>query len=155
MPVARSFLRIGELARATALSPDSLRHYERLGLLTATRTPGRFREYRGDAIHRVRVIQAALAIGFTLTELAEIFAERRAGRPPCRRVRALAGGKLVALTAEIRDLSRLRRRLVRTLAGWDRRLAGGDDRAPAGLLDALATASAPARRARSALRRRA
>lgn len=141
MPVQRSLLRIGDLARVTNLSPDTLRHYERLGLLSATRTPGRFREYGSDAVHRVRVIQAALAIGFTLAELAEIFAERAAGRAPCHRVRKLAGAKLVSLTERIRELSRLRRQLERTLALWDGQLSGTPSGAPARLLDALASHS--------------
>jgi DNA-binding transcriptional MerR regulator len=139
MPVPRSLLRIGDLARIANLSPDTLRHYERLGLLSATRTPGRFREYDRDAVHRVRVIQAALAIGFTLAELGEIFAERAAGRAPCQRVRKLAGAKLVALTERIRELSRLRRQLERTLALWDGQLSGTPSGAPARLLDSLAS----------------
>ena len=138
MPVQRSLLRIGELARLSRLSPDTLRHYERLGLLAAARTPGKFREYGSDAAHRVHVIQAALAIGFTLAELSEIFAERAAGRAPCQRVRKLAGAKLVALTERIADLSRLRRQLTRTLAIWDTQLAGTPAGVPARLLDSLA-----------------
>ena len=139
MPVQRSLLRIGDLARVTGLSPDTLRHYERLGLLSATRTPGRFREYGHDAVHRVRVIQAALAIGFTLAELSGVLAERTAGRAPCQRVRKLAGAKLVALTERIRELSRLQRQLERTLAVWDSQLAGTPSGVPARLLDSLAS----------------
>jgi len=146
-----SILRIGELARLAGLSPDSLRHYERLGLLSATRTQGRFREYRRDAVQRVRVIQAALAIGFTLAELSGLFAERAAGRPPCRRARALAASKLVELTARIEELCRLQARLRRTLAVWDEQLAGTPAGVPARLLDSLASDEPeprrPARRA--------
>ena len=134
-----SILRIGELAQHAGLSRDTLRHYERLGLLSATRTEGRFREYRRDAIQRVRVVQAALAIGFTLAELSEMFAERAAGRPPCRRARALAATKLAELTRRIEELSRLRARLERTLAVWDEQLAGTPAGVPARLLDSLAS----------------
>src|SRR6185436_7476808 len=119
--------------------PDTLRHYERLGLLSAARTPGRFREYARDAVHRVRVIQAALAIGFTLSELSGILAERAAGRAPCQRVRKLAAAKLDALTNRIAELSRLRRQLKRTLAVWDTQLAGTAAGVPARLLDSLAS----------------
>ena len=141
MPVQRSLLRIGELAQLTSLSPDTMRHYERLGLLSPARTPGRFREYGRDAVHRVRVIQAALAIGFTLAELSEILAERAAGRVPCQRVRKLAGAKLASLTQRIEQLSRLRRQLKRTLAVWDTQLAGTPAGVPARLLDSLASQS--------------
>jgi MerR family transcriptional regulator, copper efflux regulator len=139
MPVQRSLLRIGELAQIAGLSPDALRHYERMGLLTATRTPGRFREYDRDAVHRIRVIQAALAIGFTLAELSDILAERAAGRAPCQRVRKVAGAKLAALIEQIEELSRLRRQLERTLAVWDTQLSGTLSGAPARLLDSLAS----------------
>lgn len=151
MPVQRSLLRIGELAQIAGLSPDTLRHYERLGLLSATRTPGRFREYGRDAVHRIRVIQAALAIGFTLSELSEILAERAAGRAPCQRVRKLAAAKLVALTKQIEELSHLRRQLEHTLVTWDTQLSGTAPGVPARLLDALATRDdvGPAPRRRS------
>jgi DNA-binding transcriptional MerR regulator len=147
MPLQRPHLRIGELARLNSLSPDTLRHYERLGLLSAARTPGRFREYGRDAVQRVRVIQAALAIGFTLAELSEILAERTAGGAPCQRVRKLAAAKLDALTKRIEELSRLRRQLERTLAGWDTQLAGTAAGAPARLLDSLASQPRPQRTA--------
>ncbi|HMG55597.1 MAG TPA: MerR family transcriptional regulator [Kofleriaceae bacterium] len=137
MAIQRSVLRIGELAHLAGLSPDTLRHYERLGLLAAARTPGRFREYGADAIRRVEMIQAALAIGFTLAELSEIVAERAAGRAPCHRVRALAADKLVELTERIAELSRLRARLQRTLAAWDDRLATAPSGAAARLLESL------------------
>lgn len=129
-------LRIGELARRTNLSPDSIRHYNRLGLVSSTRTTGQFREFEADAIHRVQVIQAALALGFSLEELTQIFAMRREGRARCRRVRTLAGAKLVALSERIAELQRLRRLLVRTLAGWDATLAGEAEH-PARLLESL------------------
>jgi DNA-binding transcriptional MerR regulator len=132
-------LRIGDLARASGLSPDSLRHYERLGLLRpAARTSGGFRKYPADAVRRVKVIQRSLAIGFTLADLASIFRERAAGLAPCRRVRALADEKLRALNDRIVNLQRLRDALGQTLVAWDGRLAVATAGRPAGLLDALA-----------------
>jgi DNA-binding transcriptional MerR regulator len=132
-------LRIGELARASALSPDSIRHYERLGLLPrAARTTGGFREYPEEAVRRVRVIQRSLALGFTLAELAGIFRDRASGRAPCQRVRALAAEKLRALAARVAELEWLRTALAQTLAAWDLRLAGAAAGRPAGLLDCLA-----------------
>jgi DNA-binding transcriptional MerR regulator len=152
VPVPRATLRIGELARLAGLSPDTLRHYERLGLLSATRTPGQFREYGPEALRRVRVIQAALVIGFGLGELSQVFAERAAGRPPCKRVRAMAGEKLEELSRRIEELTRLRAQLAGTLASWDARLASTRGQAPAYLLDSLveekaSTTSATTRRA--------
>jgi DNA-binding transcriptional MerR regulator len=132
-------LRIGALARAAGLSPDTLRHYERLGVLPpASRTTGGFREYPIDATRRIRVVQEALKMGFTLAELASVFKERASGRHPCMRVRALAEEKLRALEVRIAELDRLRADLVRTLAGWDARLSASTLGRPAGLLDSLA-----------------
>jgi MerR family copper efflux transcriptional regulator len=132
-------LRIGALARLAGLSPDTLRHYERLGVLPrASRTTGGFREYPMAATRRVRVVQEALKMGFTLAELAGVFKERTSGRHPCMRVRALAEDKLRALEARMVELRRLHGDLVRTLAAWDARLAASGPGAPAGLLDSLA-----------------
>jgi DNA-binding transcriptional MerR regulator len=142
-------LRIGELARQTNLSRDSIRHYGRLGLVSSTRTTGKFREFTPDAVQRVRVIQAALELGFSLDELSQIFAMRRAGRAPCRHVRALAGKKLDSLTARIAELQRLRTALVRTLAAWDASLDVETEH-PVRLLESLAArASKPRSRVRS------
>lgn len=129
---------IGALAEQSGLSRDALRFYERRGVLhPAGRTKSGYRWYGTDALHRVRVIQRALAIGFSLAELASVFRDRAAGRAPCKRVRALAGQKLAALSMQIAELSRLKADLERTLSVWDRRLADGAAQ-PARLLDGLA-----------------
>lgn len=149
-------LRIGALARASGISVDSLRHYERIGVVaTPGRTAGGFREYPVEALRRVRVVQGALALGFSLGELAGIFRERAAGRAPCRRVRELAGEKLRALDRDIAERRRLRRGLARTLAAWDARLARTEPGRPAGLLDALADLQPVPRVPRPLARKRA
>jgi DNA-binding transcriptional MerR regulator len=140
MPAAdRSPLRIGALARASALSPDSVRHYDRLGLLPSLpRTAGGFRQYPNSALQRIRVIQAALAIGFTLEELQQVFRERAAGRPPCARVLQLAEHKLSELEDELLRLSQLRDALRGVIELWRARRRSIPADQPAGLLDALA-----------------
>ena len=131
-------LRIGELARQTGLSSDTLRHYERLHLLPVlTRTAGGFREYPPEAVRRVKVIQQALALGFSLEELTQFFIERAAGRPPCRAVRRLAQLKLEALEARIQAMHAARDALQLLLRDWDRRLERSGQQ-PARLLDSLA-----------------
>jgi MerR family copper efflux transcriptional regulator len=143
-PKVRAFVRIGDLAAASGLSRDTLRHYERLGLLPhPPRTAGGFREYPTDTLRRVKVIQGALAIGFGLAELVDIFREREAGAVPCQRVRTLGAEKLEGLEAEIAERRRLRDGLRRVLAVWDKRLAGAGNGRPAGLLDSLADLPLP------------
>jgi DNA-binding transcriptional MerR regulator len=121
-------LRSGELAKATGVSVDTVRHYERIGILPkAERTASGYRVYPTSSANRVLVARRALRIGFTLQELAEIFRTRDAGGAPCRRVFELAKLKLVALETDIAALRRTRRHLARVLAEWDTRMkkAGG------------------------------
>ena len=60
-------LRSGCLAKAAGVSPDTIRHYERIGVLPrASRTEAGYRVYPASAVERVLVVQRALRIGFTL-----------------------------------------------------------------------------------------
>jgi DNA-binding transcriptional MerR regulator len=138
----------GELARLAGVSTDTLRFYERRGLLTSVpRSSSGYRLYPGEAVTRVRLIRGALSIGFTVTELAAIFRERDHGGAPCHRVRKLAGEKLVALEARLRDLQSWRRVLRNTLAGWDRVFQKTPRGKRAGLLEAF-VATHPTRQKR-------
>ena len=69
-------------------------------------------------LHRVRPIRGALAIGFSIRELTEIFAECARGGAPCQRVLVLAREKLAAVEASLQDMQIWRRELKTTLAGW-------------------------------------
>jgi DNA-binding transcriptional MerR regulator len=144
--------RSGELARLSGVSSDSLRHYERMGVLARpARTKAGYRLYPPEALGRVRVIQHALAIGFSLKELAGIFRVREKGGIPCREVRSLAAGKLIELEQRIIEMTALRDSLTSILAQWDTQLAGTPKGRLAYLLEGLgetpmATASSQRRR---------
>lgn len=130
-------LRSGELARLAGVSTDTLRHYERKGVLAPPeRAANGYRRYPPQALARVRTVRAALALGFTLDELAAVLRARTSGRPPCREVRALAAEKLLAAEAQLVELERLVATLRHVLAAWDARLAGTNG-GPAHLLEAL------------------
>ena len=151
-------LRIGELARLAGTSPDTLRHYERIGVLQPPlRGANGYRLYPPSALARVRVVKRALAVGFTLEELARVLAERDAGGAPCREVRALAAEKLVRLDAWLEELSAVRDRLGTLLEEWDGTLAKTPSRRRARLLEALGESDEPFPDAASVppLRRRA
>ena len=103
----------------------------------------------------MRLVKRALAIGFTLEELARILKERENGGAPCREVRALAAEKLEALETWLAELGAVRERLRTLLAEWDGKLAQTPARRRARLLEALGeaepdaaelTAAAPFRR---------
>jgi DNA-binding transcriptional MerR regulator len=139
----------GELARLTGVSTDTLRFYERRGLLpSAPRSLSGYRLYPAEAAARVRLVRGALSIGFSVTELASIFRERDHGGAPCHRVRKLAAEKLVAVEARLRDLQSWRRVLRSTLAEWDRVLQRTPRGKRAGLLEAF-VATHPTRQTRT------
>lgn len=131
-------MRSGELARQCGISTDTLRYYERLGVLAQPhRNSSGYRQYPPEAATRVQLIRRALAVGFTLEELARILRVRDRGGAPCRQVRSMAAGKLQQVEQQIADLCRLRDHLRSLLADWDARLAAVPDGARAGLLEAL------------------
>ena len=141
-------LHSGELARLAGISADTLRFYERRGLLpSAPRNSSGYRLFPPEALARVRLIRGALSIGFSVVELTAILRERDRGGAPCRRVRELAADKLAALEAQLRDLQSWRRELRKTLAGWDRVLRDTPRGKRAGLLEAF-VATRPKRQTR-------
>jgi DNA-binding transcriptional MerR regulator len=139
----------GELARLAGVSGDTIRFYERSGLLPAApRSAAGYRVFPREALGRVRLIRSALAIGFSVRELADIFRERDRGGAPCRRVRQLVAGKLTALESQLRDLQSWRAELRRALAQWDFLLEKTPRGKRARLLESFAVAH-PQNRARS------
>jgi DNA-binding transcriptional MerR regulator len=120
---AKTNLRSGELARITGVSVDTIRHYERLGILPkAQRTPSGYRLYAPDAVERVQLARRAIQLGFSLGELAEILQTRDKGGAPCHRVLALAEGKLRSLEQQIEELRRTQIYMRRLVRDWRRKL---------------------------------
>jgi DNA-binding transcriptional MerR regulator len=137
-----------ELARLSGVSTDTLRYYERHQLLPfVPRSKSGYRLFPAQALHRVHLIRGALAMGFSIRELAAIFAERDRGGAPCHRVRELAKQKLAAVESSLRDLQIWRRDLKATLVGWDRLLRKTPRGQRAGLLESF-VASHPNRQKR-------
>jgi DNA-binding transcriptional MerR regulator len=127
-----------DVAAATGVSTDTLRHYERKGLLPGVRrSASGYRRYSTDAVSRVLLIQRALVIGFSLDDLRRVLAVRDQGGAPCRTVRALVGDRLEALTRRIDELLALRDELQQLVGEWDRRLEGTPQGQRAHLLEGL------------------
>jgi DNA-binding transcriptional MerR regulator len=127
---------IGEAAARTGVSADTIRYYERIGLLPAPpRSEGGYRRYSADAIARILFVRGAAKFGFSLKELGGFLQARRQGRPPCRSVRAAAERLLGEMDRQLAELTRARAAMAATLADWDARLAKGE---PALLLQTLA-----------------
>jgi DNA-binding transcriptional MerR regulator len=131
-------MRSGELAAATGVSQDTLRHYEKAGLLPPPkRLPNGYRTYPPEALGTVRLVQRGLAVGFTLSELGPFLKARCAGAPPCRKVHALAAERLADLERQIERLARFRDEFRQVLGEWEGRLAGTPEGSPAKLLESL------------------
>jgi DNA-binding transcriptional MerR regulator len=136
---SEGFLSSGEVARLAGVSRDTLRHYERKGvLMRPRRAPNGYRQYPATALGRVLLIQQAIKVGFTLDELAQIFKERARGKAPCRQVRQLAAEKLAAIETRLQEMVTVRDTLRALLGDWDRRLEKTGDGEPAALLEGLA-----------------
>jgi DNA-binding transcriptional MerR regulator len=130
-----------------AISPDTLRLYERKKLLPRLpRSSNGYRCYPPEVVNRIRLIRAALSIGFTLDELADVLALRDGEGVPCAHVRALAGAKLESLDLHIRQLGELRGQLAAILKQWDGALKKTPRGQRAGLLETLAADSGSQRR---------
>ena len=121
---------VGALARMLGVSPDSIRHYERIGILPlAQRSSSGYRVWDPHAVEYIKWIASAKRAGLTLSELAKIFQKYRSGIAPCRDVRDLLTQKQMDLDAQIAEMSELRRKLQGVLARWNTRLrhtAAGD-----------------------------
>ena len=130
--------RIGQVAERTGVSPDTLRYYERMGLLPRVgRTNAGYRQYSESAVEQIRFVRTAFRFGFSLKQMANFLRARESGQPPCKAVRAAGQEILVRVDQQINELKAARRAIQTTLNDWDRRLS----RTPAGqaarLLDTL------------------
>ncbi|MEU9738396.1 MerR family transcriptional regulator [Micromonospora chersina] len=106
-----SGLRSGQLADAAGVNLQTLRYYERRGLLTAPpRSPGGHRLYPADTVTLLRVIKTAQRLGFTLAEVADLLdagRHRHRGRPD-NGLQARAREKLVEVEQRLADLTVIR-----------------------------------------------
>jgi DNA-binding transcriptional MerR regulator len=129
-------LRIGELAARSGFSRDTLRYYERIGLLTrAPRTDGGYRVYSEQMLNRLRVIRNARRFGFSLAEIREFMKVRDSGGAPCGAVRRAAERRMAEVESQLNELKRLRRAMATTLTNWDKKLAVTPSGSRAGLLE--------------------
>lgn len=128
-----------QVAEEAGVSADTIRHYEKHGLIPrAVRTQAGYRRFPPDTVGRVAVVRRALAMGFSLKDLAAIFRDRDRGAAPCRRVRGIVADRLAQVDAEIAALLQLKSEMAALLNDWDARLASTPPNAQARLLDGLA-----------------
>ena len=110
---ARRGLRVAELAAAVGVGADTIRFYEKAGLLLApARTSAGYRVYDASAVDRLRFIQGAQRLGLKLRDIKELLTIRDTGVCPCEPAEELLRRRLSDLDAEMARLSALREQMV-------------------------------------------
>jgi MerR family Zn(II)-responsive transcriptional regulator of zntA len=110
-------LTIGKVASLFKITADTLRYYEREGLISpAAKSRGGYRLYDDGAIRRVRFIKQAQQCGFTLTEIRDLLTLRASNKARCRDVRRVALEKKLQLEAKLNAMKRMSKALDRLIA---------------------------------------
>ncbi|MFQ5690836.1 MAG: heavy metal-responsive transcriptional regulator [Gemmatimonadota bacterium] len=113
-------MRIGELAREAGVSTDTIRYYEREGLIgPARRASNGYRDYGVEALEDLVFIRKAQCIGLKLRDIREVMEISSGGRPPCEHVRATLSARLGEVERRLGELRALRATLKATLARLD------------------------------------
>jgi Cu(I)-responsive transcriptional regulator len=107
-------MKIGELARATGTGVETVRFYEKSGLLPPpARTGSNYRSYGSDHLQRLSFVRRARALGFSLDDVRALLALADNREQPCEAVDAIASAELDMVDRKIADLSRMRDELAR------------------------------------------
>src|SRR6266508_1623196 len=117
--MGRDGLMIGEVEKESGASRKALRLYEAAGILPAhRRTAAGYRVYGADTLALLSFVRQAQRLGFSLDEIKEIVAIKRAGRAPCHHVRDLVRRKTDELDRRLTDLMEMRNGLRALVKGW-------------------------------------
>lgn len=126
-------LTIGKLADAAGVNVETIRYYQRRGLLAEPAKPlGGQRRYPAELAKRLRFIKRAQALGFTLAEITELLRLDQAGA--CTETRDLAARKLALIEQKIADLVALQR----VLGGLVQQCAAGEGGTACPIIELLA-----------------
>ena len=113
-------MKIGELAVRAGVTPDTIRYYEKTGLLPAPRrTVSGYRDYDAAAIDDLTFIRKAQRVGLKLADVREVMEISAGGKAPCEHVRATVTARLAEVEGRMNELRALRSTLKTTLARLD------------------------------------
>jgi len=103
---------IGQLAKRTGVAVETVRYYEKIGLLPApSRTAGNYRSYGSDAVQRLGFVRRARDLGFSLDEVRSLLDLSDDKQRSCGEVDKIAQSQLLTIEAKIADLQALQREL--------------------------------------------
>lgn len=109
-------MKIGELAALTGVTPDTLRYYEKQGLIRpAGRTASRYRHYGDQAVNRIRFIKSAQSLGFALQDIAKLLPQLDQGQLKRSDIEVQLTDKLADIDARIARLQTLKQEVLGTL----------------------------------------
>ena len=112
-------LRIGQLAAAVGVKTDSVRFYERAGLLPKpSRSANGYRTYDDVTLKRLRFIKKAQSLGFTLDEIRQIFQLSAEGSPACPHVISMAEATLAETEKKLAEMRAFAKSLREHLRKW-------------------------------------
>ena len=107
-------LTIGKVADLAGVNTETLRYYERQGIVPKpSRTQANYRVYSGDTVRRVRFVKRAQELGFSLAEIAELLSLRARRDAPCGAVRERAVAKIASIDEKIVALQAMRAALTK------------------------------------------
>lgn len=113
-------LTLSAFARKTGTTADTVRHYLRTGLLQPARDPSnRYRLFTPRDMTRIRFIRQAKELGYTLSEIRQIFEDSARGDSPCPRVREIIQRRIVENRRRLTELERLQTRMEEALKKWE------------------------------------
>jgi len=111
---------VGQLARRAGVHIETVRYYERRGLLPEPeRTDSGYRRYEPEAVARLRFVKRAQGLGFTLHEVEELLALRVRHEDACEAVGRRTREKIALVRAKIRELETMEKSLTRLAAACD------------------------------------
>lgn len=120
MMTTTSGLKIGDVSKASGVGIETLRFYEKIGLLERPqRTESGYRIYDGEILERLSFIKKSQALGFSLDEIRELIEHKRGGENPCKHVRAKVKTRLGEIDEKLKQLTRFRNELRKALAEWE------------------------------------
>ncbi|MDR5906281.1 MerR family transcriptional regulator [Franzmannia qiaohouensis] len=112
-------MKVSELAKAADVTAETVRHYTREGLLTPRRHPENgYQLYGQHDLSRLRFIQRARTLGFSVREIGEILDHADHGDSPCPLVRDMLAARLPEVRAKIARLEELATRMQQALDTW-------------------------------------
>ena len=110
---------IGELSRQTGCNVETVRYYERIGLLPKPSRRGTYRQYDAEDVGRLAFVRRARELGFKLAEVRTLL-ELAAGSPePCAEIREIAAIHLIDVRARLADLQAMERALAQAVQRCD------------------------------------